>query len=343
MNDIYAQLNDYLNEICKYLEKDHSFFLSHIYTIAYYNDIFLTRLEKYPINHEVVSNKLTYQDVYLLAREIIAHIDKYYLIFFDKLMASGELDFSYEQNYLDSQCISIFKKDYTQQLININRSFNYNDVRVLVHEFMHYTNGLQYFANRQFFTEFFSIYFEFYAIDYLISKGIDKREIDYYHRIRSVKEHSNSLMGYEIVLLSFFKFGFIHENTYSLLNQYFLNMDKDSFDNECRLLFHQLRRIDQENEEIGKDRLGYILSSKFITQNYRYVLGTILAIYAWKYSKFSDVVFLNNHLHEFDHLKVEEICLKIGIDLNSSSFKENFFLALDEYMNHLQEITEKKR
>ena len=66
------------------------------------------------------------------------------------------------------------RKNQVKQIININREFNYNDVRLLVHEFIHYTNGKHISPNRHYFTEFLSIYFEFYTIDYLLKKGINK-------------------------------------------------------------------------------------------------------------------------------------------------------------------------
>ena len=178
MKEIYDKLNYYLNEICKYLEKENAFLLENIYAISRLNDEVLKHIEDYRLDNKTKQNKLTFEDVFLLARKIIASIDKSYLESFDNLIKSGELDFSFESAYEDSVCISMHRKNQVKQIININREFNYNDVRLLVHEFIHYTNGKHISPNRHYFTEFLSIYFEFYTIDYLLKKGINKDEID---------------------------------------------------------------------------------------------------------------------------------------------------------------------
>ena len=338
MKEIYDKLNYYLNEICKHLEKENAFLLENIYAISRLNDEVLKHIEDYRLDNKTKQNKLTFEDVFLLARKIIASIDKSYLESFDNLIKSGELDFSFESAYEDSQCISMHRKNQVKQIININREFNYNDVRLLVHEFIHYTNGKHISPNRHYFTEFLSIYFEFYAIDYLLKKGINKDEIDYFYRIKNVKRHSTIFFQYEIPLLAFIKFGNLDENTVPLLQQYVLNIKPEEFMNECSLLYKNLSFIEQDNKEKIKDKsLGCVLSEEFITQNYRYILGTILAIYARKYANFDDIVHLNNHIGEYDNKSVYDICLAIGVDLNDDDFLQKTFQALDEYINNRQD------
>ena len=170
MKEIYDKLNYYLNEICKYLEKGNSLLLENIHGISILNDEFLKHIQSYHLDNKTKQNKLTFEDIFLLAREIIGSIDESYLESFDNLIKSGELDFSFESIYEDSVCISTHRKNQVKQIININREFNYNDVRILIHEFIHYTNGKKISTNSHYFTEFLSIYFEFYAIDYLLKK-----------------------------------------------------------------------------------------------------------------------------------------------------------------------------
>ena len=303
MEEIYNKLNFYLNDICNYLEKENSFLLDNILSIAKLNDTFLEYIEQDSFDNKTIKNNLTFDDVYLLTREIIEQIDKNYLKEFDNLIQSGELDFSFNNDYDDSYCISMYRKNEVKQIININRDFNYNDVRVLIHEFIHYTNGKKYSINRKYLTEFLSIYFEFYAIDYLLAKGINKEEIDYFHRIKSTKEHSNIFNRYEIVLLAFIKFGNLDENTVSLLQKYLLNIKKEAFEKECTILYKNLYIAEERNRtkiEKNPEILGCVLSEEFITSNYRYILGTLLAFYAHEYSAFQDIVYLNNHIHEYN-------------------------------------------
>ena len=337
MKEIIDKLNYYLNEICNYLEKGNGFLLKNILFISGLNDAFLEHIQCYNLDNETKQNKLTFEDVFLLAREIVESIDKSYLEHFDNLIQSGELDFSFENAYEDSQCISMYRKNQVKQIININREFNYNDVILLMHEFIHYTNGKQNSINRYYFAEFLSIYFEFYAIDYLLKKGINKDEIDYFRRFKNVERHSTALFQYEIVLLSFIKFGNLDDNTVSLLQQYLLNIKKEEFEKECSVLYKNLCLIEEKYKEKingNSKMLGRVLSEEFITQNYRYILGTILAIYAYKYVDFKDIIYLNNHINEYDDKSVYEICLSIGIDVNDENFQQKLFTAMDEYIDN---------
>ncbi len=340
MKEIYDKLNYYLNDICNYLEKENSFLLENIFEICILNDKFLEFIENYDLDNKTIQNNLTYEDVYLLAREIIGHIDKNYLESFDNLIQSGELDFSYENDYDDSECVTMYRNGkVVRQIININREFNYSDVRILIHEFIHYTNGKKQSINRNYLTEFLSIYFEFYTIDYLLKKGINKEEIDYLHRIKNVKVHSTIFFQYEIVLLAYTKFGNIDENTISLLQQYFLNIKKDVFEKECTALYKNLCIAEEKNKEKIKENpneLGRLLSEEFIAYNYKYILGTFLAFYAYKYCNFDDIVYLNNHISEFDDKSISDICLNIGVNLNDVNFSQELFDSIEEYVSDKQ-------
>lgn len=340
MKEIYDKLNNYLNDICNYLDKEHPFLLENIDKICKLNDAFLRFLESYSLDNKTIQNNLTYEDVYYLAREIIEKIDKNYLESFDNLIQSGELDFSYENDYNDSECVSMYKNDkVVKQIININREFNYNDVRLLVHEFIHYTNGKKQSINRNYFGEFLSIYFEFYAIDYLLKKGINKEEIDYLHRIKNVKRHSTIFYQYEIILLAYTKFGNLDDNTVTLLQKYFLNIKKEVFEKECTTLYKNLCIAEEKNKDRIKENpneAGCTLAEEFMSYNYKYILGTFLAVYAHKYSDFNDIVNLNNHINELNDKTVYDICSSIGINLDDEDFSQKLFDSIDEYINTKQ-------
>ena len=126
------------------------------------------------------------------------------------------------------------------------------------------------------------------------------------------------------------------------MQQYILNIKPEGFAKECSLLCKNLSLVEQNNKEKIKENpnsLGCILSEEFITQNYRYILGTILAIYARKYVKFEDVVHLNNHINEYDNKSVYDICLSIGVDLKDENFQQKLFEAIDEYIDSKHNYT----
>lgn len=341
MEKIYQKLNDYLNDICVYLEKNDSFLLDKIRPISWLNDKVIKYFEEMKffkqkiLNSSSKENNLTFDDVFLLAREIIASIDKCYLVDFDNLIKSGELDFDFEKECNNSEFETKYKNGEIKKIINIGRNFNYDDVITLIHEYIHYVNSNDTIVGN-YFSEFLSIYFEFYTKDYLLKKGIDIKEVNIYDRIKYTYYNLKSLYRYEIPLLAYINFGNLDSNTYLLLNKFVLNIKKEAFENECKLLCYKLTKIaESKKEEIAEDpeNKGYYLSENFIVYDYLYILGTLLALYARKYCSFEKIVYLNNHINEFEGLSVNEICLNIGIDLNADDFVLKLFSAIDEYIN----------
>lgn len=343
MEDIYEKLNFYLNEICKYLEKNHPFFFRNIYKISIFNDILLKKLEQYNFAKTTKQNKLTYQDVIAMAREIIALIDSSYLEEFDELVSNGVLDFSYDDYYFDSHVSTTYdgEGNVKRKLININRSFNYDDVRVLVHEFVHYTNDKIRSINRIEMAEFLSIYFEFFAVTHMLKSGINGDELDHFIRFKNVRNMSSRLFRYEWSLLAYIKFGGIDSDSCDYLYKYFgVKISEEDFASECRMLCDNLSKAEKNTEEIWKEnyqKFGEALCEEFIGVDYLYILGTALALYARKYCSFDEIVYLNNHINGYDDMDIEDICQKIGIDLSDSEFMDKCILAMDEYIAELSQ------
>lgn len=326
----YQKLNNYLNQIFMILSDYDYFLIKNIDKIARLNSKYLSFIEKYDLNSSIKDNKLTYEDVYLIAREIIASIDKSYLNDYDNLIKSGQLDFGYEEEYDDSEFV------HEHNLINIRREFNYNDVISLVHEFIHFTNGkAKKSQNRYLLTEFLSIYFEIYALDYLMEQGIPENEVGIYDRLKWTRGSSITLSRYEIIFLAYEKFGNINEETYTYLNKYYLAMSKEEFDRECQyLLDYIIKKEDEYKTNITFEKeFIYDFCSPFF-DNYRYFLGTLLAFYSRKYSKIEDIVYLNNHINdcELGEIKLSKVLKKIGIDINDSDFEQQIFDSIDSYI-----------
>lgn len=334
----YKKLNNYLNDVFLYLEKIDYVLIENIASIGILNEKFNKFIKNYSLENKIEENVLTFDDVYLIAREIIENINKDYLEKFDKLIETGQLDFSYNNEYFDSY----YANDNGQDIININRTFNYSDVILLIHEFIHYTNAKERCSiNRYILTEFLSIYFEIYAKNFLINnKKIPKEEIDYFDRLTTVEIKSNRFSWYEAVLLAYEKFGNIDNNSVNLLKEYYLNIE-EQFNKECLSVLNKFEKIEKEyNEEIKYEKQFNIneLGPKLcltISNDYRYILGTIFAFYAIKYCKMKDIVYLNDHINDekYAHMSVYEILLSIGIDLNSAHFNENTFVGIEEFIN----------
>ena len=327
--EMYKQLNFYLNGVFKELEKDDSFFINNILQISIIGNKLLTLIEDYDLKKSEIKANLTYNDVYLLAREIIEKIDKNYLKYYDKLIESGEIDFNYEGDYADSACIHCFTTG--QNFININMEFNYLDVATLVHEFMHYTNVLTklYSINRHIITEAISIYFEEFAKIYLLKKGIDKSELWFSERLYYTSNTIKNFDNYNIILLAYSKFGNINKNTYKMLNQFFLHIPEEEFEKMC---INELKLLEKKSKEIEfkiKMEYGKIPNDyeqklfckliRLINVDYKYIFGTMVAYNALEKSSLEQMVYLNNNINEIN-LGIGKLLESINVKLEELDF-----------------------
>lgn len=347
MEETYKKLNYYLNEIFKYLEIEHPFFYKNLINLARFNDAFLNRMEQYTFESNIKCNHLTWEEVFLLAREIIERIDSSYLEAYDRLVPSGILDFSYDCDDSDSYVLTTYdcKGNIKRKIINVSRAFNYDDVRKLVHEFIHYTNDLEFSVSRNQITEFLSIYFEYFAIFYMLEKGIDTDELDCYLRLKKTIANSKRLYNYEIVLVAYREFGPLDESSFDFLNRFVCSIDKERFEKNCRLLCNNLKKAEKKIRDEGNDnpnRLGEFLTEEFIGIDYKYFFNTCLAVYARKYCSFDDIVNLNNRIANFKGKSVEEMCMSVGIDLSDSDFMDRCFSSLDDLIRELKTFQDSK-
>lgn len=328
----YKKLNCYLSDIFITLNANDTFLTKNIASIANINDQYLNFIDKYDLSENTKENTLTYEDVFNITREIIASIDKSYLSDYDSLIKSGKLDFGYNKEYNNSCFI------HENNLININREFNFNDIVSLVHEFIHYTNGKdRKTKNRYLLTEFLSIYFEIYALEYLLQKGISKDEISIYDRLKNSVSSAKSLFSYELIFLSYEKFGDINENTINDLRDNYLNISKESFDQECEGLLNHIEKCEKDykirimyQKKFKSEEFVYELCSPFF-DNYRYLLGTLLAYYARKNCKIEDIIYLNKHINDsnFWNSNLVNLLKKINIDINDKEFVLKMFDSID--------------
>ena len=337
----YKKLNSYLNEIFNFLSGKDGFLIENIDTILWTNAQFLSFMSDYKLSNETKTNNLTDEQVICIAREIIASINNDYLEEFDRLLVSEKLKF-------DCEGKSVSHSNPSDGSINISRKFNYHDVLSLVHEFMHTTNvSSKETKNRYSLTEFLSIYFEMYAIDYLLERGIPKEEIGVYERLS--KTCLSSKLSFEIlpVFLAFIKFGDIHKNTFSDLNKNFLPIHRLDFVRKCKLLLLNCLNLEEDYRKqiAGKKQFGMqeFISGLRFHSDYRYVLGTILAFYARSYCKIEDIVFLNNHINDDDisSLDLLEVLKRIGIDITNSEFIGKALESIGSYIK--QYSNEKNR
>lgn len=321
-DEMYKRLNDYLNDIFIKLNKKDQIFVDNLSNFAFLNtNIVKFFKDTHRVNSISKKNNLTFNDVYLLAREIIEKINPEYLSDFDKLLDSGELNFDYD-NEIDG---GIMSYDETNgQLIkniDIGRSFNYTDVKILVHEFFHYLNLNDILSfNRVFFTEFISIYFELKAQNYLLEeKKIPNDEIDINDRIIMFLNDNYILFDYIYILMAYENLGDINRNTPNDLKEVLYSSD-DLFESEC---IRFLKYCDKINQKYDREEAVNKMTKQF-NQHYKYIIGTLLAYYADKHCKIEDMIKLNDNINsiEYASLSMEEVLNTVGIKINDKTINE---------------------
>ena len=332
--DTYDELNKYLNELFIYLSDKYDIFVDNLSRLTVINDELRNFLNLYDLSFEKKENNLTDEDVYLLAREIIESINPKYLDDFDNLIKNGELDFGYNEEY-DGSYFKHINDDIN--IINIKREYSYEEVISLIHEYIHYINLKNISTkNSHLLTEFLAIYFEIYAMDYLIDKGINKDDIYYKRRLLFIKGKTNRFYNIESPLLVYKFFGEINDENYKLLYDNIMQIPKENYDRECSKILIYLKQQEKKynNENFTNDRNIESLQEKLgydLAYDLRYILGTIFTFYTRKYSKIEDIVWLNNHIND-SNLELNDILNKLGINIYENDFTDKMKDSIKDYL-----------
>ena len=332
----YNKLNKYLNIIFNELEKEDLFLLNY----SSYIDYLCRKIEvefNDNIHYKLYDKKsaLTFMDVYNLTRDIIKDINPKYLVNYDKILDNGILDFSYDNN--DS---SSFTYDYdTHKIsININRKFNYRDIITLIHEFFHYTNYSENNTiNQNVLTEFISIYFETYAIDYLRDIGIPIEQINPYDRLDDLSKNYKIFKSYSKILTMFNLFGSVDNDAIDMYKEKTGYIDTYKITEQAFELLFILQNIEQDYYESydKKYNIEEVLSALF-KDNYKYIIGTILAFYAIDNVDKRSIILLNDNINtkEVGNIDTIELLNMIGIDINDDSFIDKVVESIRKFVKN---------
>ncbi len=310
--EMYKKLNSYLNDFFVEAQKYDPIFIDEIDNFCKLSEIIMNEFNGIHKKEKSQENNLSFNDVYLIAREIISSIDTKYLSKYDQILQNGILDFSYEKEYFDSHYSYIHDYNNNQGFneININRSFDYTDITTLVHEFFHYTNGDCILShNRIFLTEFISIYYEEYAKKYLIKeKKLASKDVLINDRIIYFLVTNKKFNSFCLLLLAYEKLGNLSSNTPNEMKEIF-SIEDITFEVECLNL---VEKIDSSND--GLDFYSYL------TRQYKYLVGTILAYYALEHCDIKDIIKLNDSLNDPRYVdkNIYELLERYGIEFDDN-------------------------
>lgn len=367
-NEDYKKLNDYLNDTFVYLSEYDGFFLSDMCAILNLNIMLYEKLKDIDLNHNFHENNLTFEDIFNIARNEIEKINPNYLDKFDKLITSGRLEFfnqdediiinekydyqklsqlenSEEDIRYDSVC-SYIDDDYFVDLV---RKYNYEDVFILIHEFIHSTNASKTMGEyRYILTEFFSIYFEMYAQKNLLESGTNSSEFDIFARIKDTGLLSKEMFKYTPIIIYYNLFGNINENSYDDLIKYNIaSSTKEEFESTC---FNLLNYFDYKNKEYNNENKDFDLYeyreyiSSMFSSSYRYLLGTLFSCYLLENGNKDKVVWLNNHINddEIKNMDFISVLKIIDIDLTSENINKKLVECAQKYYENLSKYSVKE-
>lgn len=364
----YKRLNDYLNDTFIYLSEHDGFFIQNMHNIFSLNLILYENLKGIDLRHNFHKNNLTYEDVFNLTRNEIEKINSNYLENFDKLIDSGRLEFFlHEQNMIikestyyenlseienneeeirnDSVC-SYNNGDY---FIDLARTHNYNDVLMLIHEFIHSTNSSENMGEyRYILTEFFSIYFEMYAQRNLLESGINSSELDIFDRIKDTGKISKEMNEYDLVFMSYNLFGNVKEDSYEDLKKYHIaSSKKEKFESACFKLLkyfdYQKVKYNNENKKFNLYDYRKCISSLF-SSGYRYLYGTLFFCYLLENGNKDKIVWLNDHINDekIKNMNLIDVLKMIGIDLTDENIDEKLVDSAQNYYENLSKYSVKE-
>lgn len=364
----YKRLNDYLNDTFIYLSGHDRFFIQNMRSIFIFNNMLYGKLKDIELEHKFHENNLTFEDVYELARNEIEKINSNYLKEFDKLIDSGrlglfkqeekitikesddyeklsEIENNEEETRNDSICFYT-ENDY---FMDLARTYNYDDVLSLIHEFIHSTNSSKNMGEyRYILTEFFSIYFEILSQKNLLEKGINSSELNLFDRIKSTGMISKKIVEYDIAFMAYNLFGNVKEDSYEDLEKYHIvSSTKDDFENVCvkLLKYFNYQKIVYNNENKKFNLYEYRkYISRLFSSGYRYLFGTLFACYLLENGNKDKVVWLNDHINdeEIKNMNFIDVLKIIGIDLTDENINKKLVHSFENYYENLSKYSVKK-
>lgn len=364
----YKRLNDYLNDTFIYLSGHDRFFIQNMQSIFILNNMLYGKLKDIELEHKFHENNLTFEDVFELARNEIEKINSNYLKEFDKLIDSGRLGlFKQEEN------INIKEVDYYEKLsevenneeetrntsicfytedgyfIDLARTYNYDDVLSLIHEFIHSTNSSKNMGEyRYILTEFFSIYFEILSKKNLLENGINTSELDIFDRIKSTGMISKKIVEYDLAFMAYNLFGNVKEDSYEDLEKYHIvSSTKEDFEDTCinLLKYFDYQKIVYNNENKEFNLYNYRKHiSRMFSSGYRYLYGTLFACHLLENENKDKIVWLNDHINdeEIKNMDLTDVLKIIGIDLTDENIDVKLVDSAQNYYENLSKYSVKK-
>ncbi len=304
-------------------------------------------------------NELSIFDTLDICSSILESIDDMcgtsYKSEFTNLVNNGVFDFDFRDRtllnpvvYNSSSSFQSFHIGREKNQLNIfNRyidvvlTHTYNDVCTIIHEFFHYTNAQKNDGySRPVLTEAFSIYFEGYAIDYLIKNNIcSAKDLNLFSRLfelRKITVKSRMMMA---IGGAFVTQGSISDDTFNYLKVHKRGtvINEEDYIKYINNLYNTLCKYEEEGSRLeNKNRYktveNYIVNKfNVLLKRFNYGIGTLIAYFEMVYGNIYRMVSLNKELSgnrdieyymerlEFPLEEIKDVCERDKIDENDNS------------------------
>ena len=334
----FDKINNYFNKLAlhifesKDIENKYERFLElNDFFISFFQPIYFKYEGEFNVNNKEIN--LSIEDVINITKEILGTISEEYVLLIDELITSGKLDFSYNNEYSDSHFKLECKNSIITKEININRVFNYTDVRTLIHEFMHYISSVKNGFKNKLLTEFISIYFELYTNKYIYDKyNTDISELNYADRIVNVYKRCRHIQYMQIPFATYKRYGNLDKDSYKLANEIMSPYEDYDYFNECNRIISFINKYEidkKEDEELLMEEFHY------------YFYATMLALYGQVKFDMKKMVNLANNIsnEENEDLDLIELLNKYNLHI-----EDDFdLLPVEEIEKYIEFFNNKKQ
>ena len=299
--------------------------------------------------------KLTNKQVIDLTREVIDSINPSFLNKFNFLLETNRIrikkSFIYD-NILKTHP-AVYDRKYhkltkvTSGKIKLYKNPDYYSVCTLIHEFMHFINHMKEKLNtniddnmilRKEFTEFISIFFEFYTRDYLMKKyNLNNNQFDFSERFLSSESCAEYDLRSYLPILCYKEYGkFNYTSFVKAIDDFNLELEPDSseYKDVIKTSYKDIKKI--KNMVIG---FGYYKDrDENVASNYDNVFLRLWNKVCEDNYVLNSLLFFGTHdiLTKEDVLAFNDIITENDGDLSKFK-KEKFKLFINYYIRMLDD------
>ena len=285
-------------------------------------DVALTGIEK--VKSPKPKSDLSIFDTLNICSQILESIDNMcdtsYKDEFMSLVNNGIIDFDFRDRslvnpvvYNNSSSIQsfLFYRDQDElkvynRHVDVVLTHTYDDVWTTIHEFFHYTNTQKNNGySRPVLTEAFSIYFENYAIEYMIKNNIcSPKDLSLFNRLfelRKLETNSRMMMA---IGGAFVSNGSLSDDTYNYLKAHKngRTISEEEYKKYINNLYKSICKYEEEATRLeNKNRFRsveeYVINKyNVMFKRFNYGIGTLIAYYEMVYGNIYRMVSLNREL-----------------------------------------------